>query len=714
MRNEFWTEIDLYWFQGESPEIKAKKLFDRLSSLFMLSPYARKGISICVGWLYDSVLYWNSDPEMIIPTCQPPAYEAWTYRRLAELISSLKSEAAVREISDFHVSISLLGGHTMAFDPDSTCEGWGGRTQENEEKAKYNIVGKWFAEHEEIDWSTYGIAFFGSKINIRRDDRVSETDVDCFGDYFADKLCDFCKYTSFDAVVLRDSVFTPAYRRGNKNRYMSVNDADRLNDSFIRTFSRIKSKMPKIIIIGYSSGISPSEELRSHGFDLEKVAGSGYLDLWITQTWASAWQDYWPANSMGYTFQLTNVLMSMAKLSGKKCKHLFLVETFDAWEPWDSIGQYPSKVSWELWAYSHAALITPKDTLYSAGCYMSWMNRGNKLLSESTVQYLCDRMKDCMIDLEKKPIPGGPCIVYHKAGFDNLMGSTCSYSHGEEIDDWASMLVKYGIPVLSITRSEWLENINRHDFIFPVPAALDDQLMNTIERFIIEGRKIFFTGQAALLPERIKKVLNLKTLDEPAQCEMPSCAQVCERVSSQIKVKGLQINQRQRTFEESEDWETLITCLGGPVMAKNRNNKCFIWETPEWGTPYELHLTSKSIGSVELYLTVAHIIGSDGWDKEEIQWINEDYQKPLCFLYWKYADGHKTLLFGNLETGCTGNSQFAVKGDLIFNDHRSYILESFEKYKPGITSVNETGYRIALAPHMSAIISVKETEKYYE
>ena len=97
------------------------------------------------------------------------------------------------------------------------------------------------------------------------------------------------------------------------------------------------------------------EEWCSNGFDLELVARSGHLDLWITQTWASAWQDYWTCHSQGYTFQLANVLAHLAMLADTLCKHLFLIEMFDVWEPWDSIHQYPSKVIWEIWAYSHAA-----------------------------------------------------------------------------------------------------------------------------------------------------------------------------------------------------------------------------------------------------------------------------------------------------------------------------------------------------------------------
>ncbi|HZG75793.1 MAG TPA: hypothetical protein VEZ72_08030, partial [Paenibacillus sp.] len=355
MNRECWTEMDLYWFQGGDLQGKVGDLFDRLTPLWARNPEARKGLTLCAGWLFDSVLYWNGDLDDVIATCQAPTYEPWTYGRAAKLVRMLKDEAKARRLADFHVGLILLGGKTMAYNAEATCEGWSGRTEETKERAHYNIEGKWFYEHPEVDWDRYGVPYFGSVVNVAEGEAVCEEASPTFGRYFADKLCDLFQRTGFDAVVLRDGVFTRAYCRGNRARYMEPRLADELNQSFVDLFARMKRQMPELVIIGYDSGTSSMEEWRSHGFDLEKVAKSGHLDLWITQTWASAWQDYWPAHGMGYTFQLANVLVNLAMLADTPCNHMFLIETFDAWEPWDSVHQYPSKVAWEIWAYSHAA-----------------------------------------------------------------------------------------------------------------------------------------------------------------------------------------------------------------------------------------------------------------------------------------------------------------------------------------------------------------------
>ncbi len=699
--------MDLYWFQGGSADSKVKELFDRLTPLWIREPDARKGLSLCIGWLYDAVLYWNGRLEDQIATCQAPTYEAWTYRRVKELVGSIKQEACRRKVSDFHVGLILLGGETMAYNADMSCEGWSGRTEEVREKAHYNIRGKWFYEHPEVDRARYGTFYFGSDVKAPEDEAVCQVKGPTFGEYFADKLCDMCKNTGFDAVILRDSVFTPAYVRGNRKRYMEPENSAALNKSFISLFARIKALIPGFIIIGYDSGTSSMEEWRSHGFDLEQVANSGYLDLWITQTWASAWQDYWPAHSMGYTFQLSNLLVNLAMLAKSPCRHMFLIETFDAWEPWDSIHQYPSKVAWEIWAYSHAALRMPGNVLKgSEGCYISWMNRGFDLIPEETVKLLCTTMDACAADLLKKPVPGGPCLVYHRKGLEYLLRRPESYSRGEEMDDWISMLQKYGVPVLSITRSEWLRDVEADALIFPAPAGIGHALCSTLRDKIDSGIPVLFTGQAGLLPAELRDTLSLAVEEDAVLCDLPSAAAIEEKLGRIVGAYGLQVRQHQRSMKENDGWDSLIRCLGGPIFAKHKEKPCFLWETPEWGTPGELHLTSKSIGSPQTYYAVSSAFGGSGWGPEGIRWENEDWQKPVCFLFWRYQNGEKAVLLGNLETGTTGNSQFAVKGTLGIQAAEEYTCCEKENFGPGYIKPGEAGFRIAVAPHKACIVNI--------
>ena len=704
MNNECWTEMDLYWFQGEDMGTKVKMLFDRLVPLWNRAPKARKGLSLCLGWLHDSVLYWNGRLDDRIFTCQPPRYEPWTYRDLRNVLSLIRKEATDRRLSDFHIALMLTGGRGGLYAPEKTCEGWGGRTEESDKQTIYYIEGKWFNEHLEVDEGRYGIFYFGSTVLVPEDEAVCKLASPTLSEYFADKLCDMCRHTGFDAVVFRDNIFSPAYRRGNRNRYMESECRRELNDAFISLLARIKANLPGFTTIGYSSGISSMEEWRSHGFDLEKVAMSGYLDLWITQTWASAWQDYWPCHSMGFTFQLANLLVNMAMLAGTPCGHMFLIETFDAWEPWDSIHQYPSKVAWEIWAYSHASVLMQDGAAkHPDGFYVSWMNRGSELIPEKTIGHLCSVLDDCSKDLEEKPVPGGPCLVFHRKGIEYLLDHPCTYSRGEEMDDWTAMLQKYGAPVLSITRSEWLHGIDSDAFIFPVPVAIGSEMADSILSRLGSGTLVMFTGSAGSFDDALRARLGITVLDEAVTSDAPSAACVEEGLAGPIGTRGLVINQRQRTLSSTSAWRACIDCLGGPVFARHKDLPCFIWETPEWGTPTELHLTAQSVQSPQTYNCVATAIGETGWGREGIRWTNEDWQKPVCFLFWRYAGGGTGVLLGNLETGFTGNSQFCVKGVLSGNLGGSgYTAKA--GFGPGWVRNVEAGMRIAMSMHKAYLL----------
>jgi len=698
MDNECWLEMDLYWFQGGSAEEQVAKLFDRLTPLWSRNPAARKGLSICVGWLFDMVLYWNGDASQVIPCCQPPTYEAWTYERLNKLIAKIKIEAGKRGHDDFHVALLLMGIETQSF-PESACEGWSGRTELQDDKVIYDIEGRWFPEHQEVYDSRFDKFFFGAPVNVPADEKISCSTRPTFGQYFADKLVSAMEATGFDSVVLRDHIFTPAYIRGSrKGRYMAQESREAWTTSIITTLARIKAHRPDFIVIGYSSGTSSVEEWRSHGFDLESVAESGCLDLWITQTWASAWGDYWPAHSMGYTFQLANALVHQAMLAKTPCKHMFLVETFDAWEPWDSIHQYPSKVMWEIWAYSHASVLMPdRKVSRSHGHYVSWMNRRHNLLPERTVDMLVGALNEASSDLKRDPTPGGLCIVYPRASFEASLNEPVEQSRGEEVDDWAAMLIKFGLPVLSITRSEWLSKVDADGFLYPLASFVSDS-----DAKVLSEKPSLLMGDSSRISPHLRELLGLKTEQQPLTSNGPEAATISTAIATIKGVNGLAINQHRRSLSASQSLSVGIECLGGPVFAQTKNANCWVWETPEWGTPFELHMSAESIESPRLFSIVAEVFGAKGWGSRQLHWTNDMWIRPVCFLFWRYPSGEERILLANLETGVTGNSQFCVAGTI----NSSVMPVPTLLGAPGKLFPSESSSTIRLGPHKACLCDV--------
>ncbi|MCC6728407.1 MAG: hypothetical protein IT208_03615 [Chthonomonadales bacterium] len=706
MNHECWLEMDLYWFQGAPVDQRVTALFDRLEPLWQREPRARKGLSLCVGWLFDAVLCWNGRPNDVIPCCQAPTYEPWTYGRLAGLVAAIRREAERRGIGSFHVALPLIGTATQSY-PETACEGWAGRTEEAHERARYDIEGRWFPEHPEVRDPRFDVFYFGAPVRVPPDETICTQALPTLGDYFADKLCDLSRYVGFGALVLRDHIFSPAYVRGHtRGRYMAPESRDAWNDALIAMLARIKRNLPRMVTIGYSSGTSAMEEWRSHGFDLERVAGAGSLDLWITQTWASAWGDYWPAHSMGFTFQLANALVQQAMLARTPCRHLFLIETFDAWEPWDSVHQYPGKVSWEVWAYSHAAVLGPDAAVArSAGFYMSWMNRRDELLPADTVAFLRGTLDACAEDLRREPTPGGPCLVYHREGLEASLGAPAEWSCGEEMDDWAAMLLKYGVPVLSITRGEWLPGVRADGYLFALastlPTGASERLLGELEA----GRPVLLMGQASAVDPALRERLGLRALHEPRTAAFPSPATLAPDLARAAGTTGVVLNQRARSLAPGGAFEPLIDCLGGPVLARHAALPCWMWETPEWGTPGELHLTCQSIQSPQTYHALAMALGAGGWGPERLTWRNRDWQKPVCFLFWRYPSGELGVLLANLETGVTGNSQFRVHGELG-GARDIACLQPTAIGAPSLLSLQGGRAAVGLGAHRACVLSV--------
>jgi len=715
MKDECWLEMDIYWFQGKPLQEKITALFDRITPLWAQEPNARKGLSLCAGWLFDSVLYWNGKLDDPIVCCQAPLYEQWTYRRLKQLITALKQEADRRELHHFHVALMLMGTPSNALDEEASCGGWLGRTDSKRDRHHYSIAGKWFPEHPEITDSQFGAFDFGLPVRVPENEAVCHREKPTFGEYMADKLCGLSEHVGVDGLVFRDRIFTPAYVRGSSKRYRGQQETDYWTGTFLRLFEVIKQQRPSFLVIGYDSGTSSIEEWRSHGFDLERVAMSGNLDLWISQTWASAWQDYWPMHAMGYTFQLTNVLVDLAMLAHTPCKHLVLFETFDAWEPWDTIHEFPHKLTWEIWAYSHAAVIKPGgEVKRTDGCYLSWMNHGSELLPEASVEFVRHAIEQSAADLTREPVPGGPCLVYHRAGLEALLQSPEDFSRGEEVDDWAAMLLKYGMPVLSITRSEWLVEVKADAFVFPAPAKMEPPIAQALLEKLHGGTPVLFTGQGKLLAEPLRSALGIAVTEQPALAHLPSAGTVLQALAEHVGTAGLVLNQRYRTLADSDDWESLIRALDGPVLAKHRHLPCWIWETPEWGTPGEMHLTIETIQSPQLYQAVALAFGAGGYGKEQISWSNVHRQRPIAFLFWRYpgengANGKPEIggLAGNLETGLIGNSQFGVEARLSIQSSEAWDCQGFKPFSPGKIGKDGDRFRIALAGHKAGLFTLR-------
>ena len=123
--------------------------------------------------------------------------------------------------------------------------------------------------------------------------------------------------------------------------------------------------------------------------------------------------------------------------------------------------QVPGKLTWGAWAFAHASALTPDGPRPSDGAYVSWLNNGDmELLSDDDVTFvggLLDRAETSAATLENVY---GPVLVYHRQSMAALATTSPDDQVGEWIDDQAGLLMKWGVPILAATRTEWLGSID--------------------------------------------------------------------------------------------------------------------------------------------------------------------------------------------------------------------------------------------------------------
>jgi hypothetical protein len=327
------------------------------------------------------------------------------------------------------------------------------------------------------------------------------------------------------------------------------------------------------------------------------------------------------------------------------------------------------------------------------------MNCGSRLLDDEVVQPLVGWLNAASADLKDEPMPAGPCVVYHRAGIEHLMDHPADHCRGEAIDDWVAMLQKYGLPCLSVTRSEWLDRVGPVDAMLLAAPAKLGFVVDEVVRRVAAGEGLFLMGHAETFDPALRERFAVE-IEPPTRAKLASPATVVDDTAARlVEATGVLIEQRARSLKQASAWVAVINCLGGPVFARHRDRPIWIWETPEWGTPFTQHLSNRTVRSLETYVIVADAVTR----YEPLRWTNRDWTRPVACFAWRYKDGSLGVMIANLETGMTGHSQFFCHGTL----HSREPLGEFKTLTdtPPVKVVSEGNtLQLGLEPHKSAVL----------
>ena len=701
LKTDRWLEIDLYWFELKDMEKSVNEFWDRYYPLIE-GVEGWKGVVMNVGWISDYLLEWHGDLKETITlpknmkkwpwfkdegqfsgnstdrirlwedrfrkadSYEVINYEAWTYADLKKLCALIRKVAFTKHgLAGIRVGTFLLGWES-AYDGDKTV------FAKKHPNAYWhnapNYLGRLQADHTKYGAYPAGIP-----------------EGTPFTEFFGKQWGNLSKAVGLDVIVLRDAYLgVGVYSRRGPYGKTAPSDPEKVKSWSQGTADLIKQTKisnPDALVIGYSNAASAVADWRVNCFDLEAIAKEGYLDGWIDQTWAGAWNEagqrpfgFWNNQLLGWTYELSYMLGHAAVLADTKVHHYFLTETFDAWESWDIIHNAEERLRWGIWAFSHAAVKKPDGLKMPAGSYISWCNQGKNLLSEKDVKFLAQTSNEAIRDAKETTKIFGPTLVYCRSAMEWQSINKPDQMIGEWIDEQAGTLMKWSVPILSITRSEYLPEVESDMFIFQTPVHLKDTEKINISKILESGKPVaVFASPLGGLDREISAIIGVSTSDT-----------VIGRTkfigSIDYKTDGI-FQDLPNTFPIFQPFtknkfikevETVYSVNFSPCLGYNKlNGKHLIfWDPSEFSQNLRNEPDNygesldQLLGSPTPYVLTARLI-NDAMKTNGL--IHVDYigqYQPLNLSAWQLKDGSYRVMAGNLEEGINHTADQTVQTTL--------------------------------------------------
>lgn len=692
-----WLEIDLFWFNKNDMKSSADVFWSKIYPLFT-DISGQKGVILNIGWIMDYVLEWNGSLDALIPLAkgmtlweqfkdegyilgnseqriehwknrfsnarkpEKVEYANWTYKDLKNFIIIFKQTAAKHGIRDIKVGSFVLGWQTI----------YGGN------RSKFAIKhpdsyhsDKWFRPFNPTcilgnDKDRYGAYPNGIPNGLP------------ITKFFGDQWGDLSKKIGLDAIVLRDAVVGQGiYSRSGPYVYKAPDDPAKLNkwsNAYADLVRYTKQANPKAMVIGYSCGAAAIGDWRVNCFDLESIANEGFLYAYIDQSWAGAWGEvaqrpytFWNDQHMGWTFQLSFILIHGAILSKTPTKHYFLTETFDAWESWNIINGSRERLRWGIWAFSHAGIKTPNGLKFPDGSYISWANQVYRLLDDEQISFLTNESNNALRDLENIHNINGPTLVYSRSAIEWQNENKPAIWMKEWIDDQAASIMKFSAPILSAARIEDLGSVESDMFIVQTPVHLKPNEKEQLEKVISSGKSVMINGSPANgIDVDILRRVGLSTADEsPEQERRDGTVNNINHPLATNSPHTFMLYQpyTNNVIDENIGSEVIYSVNNSPALVRKGN--LTVWDAPELllythtGGRRGYLSTDVLLGSVAPYALTARLVNDELSKAGKFSVYSPDMTLPVWCGSWTNKSGELTVLLADLEEGLehTGKEQ---------------------------------------------------------
>jgi hypothetical protein len=520
-----------------------------------------------------------------------------------------------------------------------------------------------------------------------------------------------------DAIMLRDSFgMSIAYLRGGPWGPVapSAEIVRQATDAVAALVKEIKLANPHALVMMYSNAASAAADWPSNGFDLETIAKQGYLDIWVDQTWAGAWNEigfryknFWNNPTLGWTYQLDYMLIHAAILADTKVRHYPLVETFDAWESWDVIHSAPQRLRWGIWAYSHAAVKTPNGLKMPVGSYISWANQGDRLLSESDVRFLTDNINAAVADAHNTTAVFGPTLVYSRQAMQwQIDHASPGHDANEWIDEQAGSLAKWPVPILSATRLEWLPRVQSDLFVIQTPSHLSASRLETLRKLIHGGQPVALVGNfSGSIDESLLQLAGVHGSSPSAEKPIQLCKATMQ---PQELVKNIPPNFntycRPESGSRAADATVIYSEESSPALTLNATGGklAAAWNAPDLRSLQEIPLSQIWGNTGAPYALAAGTLNEMLRRNASLHASQIDLNQTMSIAAWRTTNGAIHLLAGNLEEGLRDDADLSRHSKLTIP--KSWHSENWKDTWTGHAFSSKDGQLPIDLPQASSVL----------
>lgn len=445
----------------------------------------------------------------------------------------------------------------------------------------------------------------------------------------------------------------------------SVASIDRSTEGLAALIRGLKKAAPGTLIMGYSTAGTATSDWRANGIDLERIAREGHLDIFVDQTWAGAWgevgireQTFWNAPILGWTFQLATFLQHAAVLADTKVRHYPLIETFDAWESWDTIHTAPERLRWGIWAFSHAGVKTPRGLRMPAGSYLSWGHHGHALLSDKDVSFLAAELNAAAVDAGRTVDIAGPTMVYSRAAAAaQIARLSPGFDMRDRTDEQVGAIIKWPLPVLSATRAEWVGQVKSDLFVFGATSGMPNSQVEAIEALARGGKPMaFFGAVAGGTDARFASLLGLTTTRY-----RPAIQDRILQASAGVAADGLGVANTPVGFaappvpvQNTAAAGSVVYGFGDSaalVLTPNGPLNLSLWDPAPLADYWYRPMRDLMFGEPAPFVYASATLNRQLARAGSLRAALTDARQTGTFAGWSLADDSRKILAGNLEEG---------------------------------------------------------------